>query len=96
MKYIIYEPAYNVDVRHWQITNDARNANFLSITEEYENIIIHPTEDKAALPVINLESVYYKSFPTQAFNFEIFFTAQELAKAVNELPADWYPVNEEF
>jgi len=94
MKYVIYEPASRGRVRQRQITNDAREANFLTNYETYEAAINHPIEDKSAVPVINIEAIYYQGIPTQNYNFEIFFTQQEIARAIDNLPSDWY-TNEE-
>jgi hypothetical protein len=86
---IIYEPASKAVLRHDQITQDAIDANFIAAGENYDPVIYHPTEDKAALYVRITEAIYYQEMPIKALDFSIFFSAQELAKALPELPADW-------
>ena len=58
--YVIYEPASKAEIRLQQITEDAQAANFLPAGSQYSDIISHPIEDKAAIPVIITESVYYQ------------------------------------
>jgi hypothetical protein len=86
---IIYEPASKAVIRHDQITQDAIEANFIAAGENYNPVVYHPTEDKAALQVVITEAIYYQDLPIKALDFSIFFSAQELAKALPELPADW-------
>lgn len=86
MKYIIYEPASKAAVRRDMITNDAGDANFLTGDAAYNEVVYHPTEDKAALPVIIIDPIYYQGFPVQGLDFSIFFTAQEIARAIEKLP----------
>jgi hypothetical protein len=87
--YIVYEPADKAIVRQQQITEDAQAANLLHEELAYEYLTMHPTEDKAALQVIITEGIYYNHLPIPSINYSIFFTAQELARAVPELTADW-------
>jgi len=96
MQYVIYEPATKAEIRYNQITEDAIDANFLSVGEQYTEIIYHPTEDRAALFVQDIKAIYYQGLPTQGYNYEIFFTLQEMARAVDNLPDDWYTNNSEI
>jgi len=89
MKYVIYEPAIKAEIRHQQITDDARYANFLPEGMIYDDIIYHPTDDKAAIIIVKLEPIYYQDMPTQGYNFEIFFTRQESARSITTLSSDW-------
>jgi len=89
MPYVIYEPATKAAIRYVQITEDATDANFLNNGEQYVDVIYHPTENKAALPIIVIEPIYYNGMPTQKYDFGIFFTPQEVAKSIEELPEDW-------
>lgn len=90
MDYIIYNLPYDADIRHWQITRDAIMAGFLQPGMHYDPVIYHPQEDLAALPIIKTEGVYYQDAALPSVDFSIFFTAQELAGATNELLADWF------
>ena len=89
MKYIIYTPASKAEIRHSQITEDAKEANFLPEDGLYSDIIYHPTDDKAAIEIIITEGIYYNDTPIKSLDFGIFFTDNERAKAVDELPSDW-------
>lgn len=90
MSYVIYSPASKAEVRHEQITEDAIEANFLDENSVYESVIYHPTEDKAALLILITEGFYYNDMPVKSLDFGIFFTSQERAKAVDNLPSDWF------
>lgn len=91
MQYVIYKTKIAARFRRWSITTDARASNFIGATEEYHPVINHPTEDKAAIPVVIEESVYYQGIPTQRLDFGVFFTDMEKAGAVEELTPDWFP-----
>jgi hypothetical protein len=93
-QYVIYTSQNKAALRHWQLTDDARQANFLNHDEEYRPVINHPTEDKAAIEIVLENAVYIVGLPTRKYDFEIFFTAQEVARAVPEMPADWFPESE--
>lgn len=88
-QYVIFLTKAKAYQRHETLTDDARQANFLTPTEFYKAIIEHPTEDKAAIEVVLEPSVYIKGLPTQKYDYSIFFTAQELARAVVDLPEGW-------
>ena len=91
---VIYTPASKAEIRRNIITDDARTANFLPESMEYDPVIFHPTEDKAALPIVNMEHVRIAlGVYTEAVNFSIFFTENERAGAVETLPADWNQEN---
>lgn len=90
MQYVIYTSKKKAAARRDMITDDARVSGFLNPTEQYEAVINHPTEDKAALPILVLDPIYYNGLPTQRFDYSVFFTDMEKAGAVDELPADWY------
>jgi len=90
MKYIIYDTAAKAEIRYTQINEDATDANFITDGDTYAEIIYHPTEDKAAIPIYIIEPVYYQGIPTKGYNYEIFFTQQELARCVTELSNDWF------
>ena len=89
MKYIIYTPASKAEIRYSQITEDAKEANFLPEDGLYNDIIYHPTDDSAALEIVFNEGIYYNDMPVKSLDFGIFFTDNERAKALLELPNDW-------
>ena len=93
-QYVIYTSKNKAALRHWQLNDDARQANFLNPDEAYRPVINHPTEDIAAIEIVLEEAVYIVGLPTHKYDFEIFFTAQEVARAVPELSADWFPESE--
>lgn len=90
-QYVLYPSKSSARFRRWFLTGDARLANFIGPEEDYFEVINHPTEDKAAIEVVMLPSIYIDGLPTPKYDFSIFFTAQELARVVSDLPADWYP-----
>jgi hypothetical protein len=93
-QYVIYSTKSKARFRRWQLTDDARQANFLNPDEEYRQLFNHPIEDKAAIEVVIEEPVYINGLPTRKYDFSIFFTAQENARAIDELSADWFPESE--
>lgn len=95
-RYVIYTSKRKAEQRHLMITDDARQANFLLAAEPYRSIIYHPTEDKAAIEVVLEDSTYVNNLPTPKYDYSIFFTDQEKARIVCELPAGWIPVNNDI
>jgi len=95
INYVVYEPAYKAGLRHTQITDEAQAANMLKKPEAYRQVIYHPTQDKAAIEVVNIIPVQLSLGKyTEALNFEPFFSEMELNRKVAELPADWWPMAE--
>jgi vacuolar-type H+-ATPase subunit D/Vma8 len=90
-QFVIYQSRLKAEQRREQLTDDARQANFLMADEDYREIYYHPTKDLAAIEVVFEPSISMRGIPTQKYDFSIFFTAQELARAVTEFPRDWVP-----
>lgn len=89
MQYVIYQTKSAARFRRWLLTGDSRKSGFIGQDEEYEQVINHPTLDKAAIPIVINEPVYYQDLPTQKQDFSVFFTDMEKATAVDSLPDDW-------
>lgn len=91
MQYVIYTTKDAAQYRHRLLTSDARASGFIGATDEYVPVINHPTEEKAAIPILVEEPIYYQGIPTKRLDYAVFFTLMEIAGAVEELTPDWFP-----
>ncbi|MFL9844724.1 hypothetical protein [Flavobacterium rhizosphaerae] len=91
MPYIIYDKVSTAQMRLQILTDDAVTAGYLPEGVAYHPLIIHPTDDKAAIWYENVQGVTNHDGTTLVapVNFEGLFTGQELARQVDILPEDW-------